>query len=144
MQNNHWFLRFLRGTDRKVLLVAAFTLSPLFIGLVGVIFVREDGLLRELLARAYVITNIITMIIFLSLSFLVMAFEGESRRGHPSSSPIDPAVKVTFVGSALQAAAMAAAWFWGTQGALGPLHVIPGLVAAGTLLTLIRVSWSKR
>jgi predicted secreted protein len=144
MQNNHWFLRFLRGTDRKVLLMAAFTLSPLFIGLVGLIFVREGGLLGDFLARAYVITNIITIIIFLSLGFLVMAFDGESRRGHPSSSPIDPTVKVTFIGSALQAAAMTAAWFAGAQGVLGPLHVIPGVVAAGTLLTLVWVSWSKR
>jgi predicted secreted protein len=144
MQNNHWFLRFLRGTNRKVLLVAAFTLSPLFIGLVGAIFVRDDGLTRDLLARAYVITNIITMIIFLSLGFLAMAFDGESRHGRPSSSPIDPIVKVTFIGSTIQAAAMTVAWFAGAQGVLGPLHVIPGLVAAVTLLTLIWVSWSKR
>ena len=105
---------------------------------------RDDGLTRDLLARAYVITNIITMIIFLSLGFLAMAFDGESRHGRPSSSPIDPIVKVTFIGSTIQAAAMTVAWFAGAQGVLGPLHVIPGLVAAVTLLTLIWVSWSKR
>lgn len=144
MQKNHWFLKFLRGTDRKLLLVAAFMLSPLVVGLVGGIFVREGGLLRDFLARAYVVTNIITMIIFLSLGCLVIAFEGESRRGRPSISPIDPTVKVTFIGSALQAAAMAAAWILSVPGSFGLLHVIPGLVAVATLMTLIRVSWTKR